>query len=225
MTPALKEFIETRSWRYQMDASQGLDGHSNYSGGMDKADWIVSCGRNRDSDILQESNFQSALYKLGGASKNVEVARFGHWSSGWFELILVNPKSIKHVKTAYEISQALDNCTILDENDYYERQSEYYSDYANGAKNDVAAALEHHFGLKATKTLIGLAYDLNMICQHMLGADSCVNIYVHQLPNSWDIRRLKEILHEMEHSHAKSRTYKSLVHSVNEYEAALVNKL
>ena len=113
----LAEFIKTESWRFQMDGSRRLAGWSNYSGGeMEHADWVVVIGRNRDSEVLEESNFASALEQLGGESKNVEIHRFGHWGCGWFELLMVNPKHLKSLRVAYNIHKSLEHYPVLVEN-------------------------------------------------------------------------------------------------------------
>jgi hypothetical protein len=88
----------------------------------DRQDWIVApCGRNRDSGILDESNFHACLLALGGESETVEVHRFGHWACGWFELILVDPSRADEVT---ELADALEYYPLLDESDYSEREFE-----------------------------------------------------------------------------------------------------
>src|SRR5262245_4928699 len=58
----------------------------------DQQQWLLApCSRNRDSSLLEQSNFDVCLKALGGESETVEVHRFGHWGCGWFELILVAP--------------------------------------------------------------------------------------------------------------------------------------
>ena len=212
----VNEFVKVNSWIYQMDNSKGLDGHSNYSGGMDRPDWIVVVGQNRDSDNMQESNFAAALEMLGGESKNVSIERFGHWGCGWFELLLVNPKSIKSVKIAMQIKQSLNDYPILDQNDYYERENEYQSNYAEGAKKDLAEALAIHFGLKNGRALQRIAFDLNMECQQYYGNDACIDVYSNRKPDTRDIERLKTVLKQLSYSDykSKSRVFNQLVSKV-----------
>jgi len=96
------------------------DGHIALPG---REDWLVlPCARNRDSSLLEESNFACALQRLGGESDNVEVHRFGHWGNGWFEIILVAPNSGNFSNMAYAIEGQLSNYPILDRDDYQERQ-------------------------------------------------------------------------------------------------------
>lgn len=88
----------------------------------DQQDWlVVPCSRTRDSDLLEESNFDTALELLGGESPTVEVVRFGHWGPGWFEIILVKPGT-KAEEIALLIEGELENYPALDEDDWCERE-------------------------------------------------------------------------------------------------------
>jgi hypothetical protein len=90
----------------------------------DSQDWfVVPVMQSRDSNVLEESNFASALQALGGESDTVEVHRFGHWGPGWFEIILVAPGT-PQVATAEDIDRALADYPVLDEMDYSNREFE-----------------------------------------------------------------------------------------------------
>lgn len=92
----------------------------------DRQDWVVCpTMRNRDSDILNESNFAAALRILGGESDTVEVHRFGHWGPGWYEIILVHPDRTAEVD---DIEAGLENCPALDQDDVSEREYQDYID-------------------------------------------------------------------------------------------------
>lgn len=213
---AFKEFARTHSWAYQMDNSGGLDGRSNYSGGMEHPDWVVSCGRNRDSDLLQESNFDAALERLGGESKHVIVERFGHWGCGWFELILVNPRSQKHLAIAHTIHIELEAYPVLDESDFSEREWEYQSNFARENQKDLAEAISIHFGLKPTRALVNLAYELNIECQAYAGNDACINVYKGRKPDQSDVRLLRDVMTQLEYRHKRSPIFKRLQNAVKE---------
>jgi hypothetical protein len=97
----------------------------------DQQDWLVApCGRNRDSGLLDRSNFK-ALENLLEATPNEdwELHRFGHWACGWFEIIIVRPGSPAET-IAREVESALDNYPVLNDEDYstavYEAESEYW---------------------------------------------------------------------------------------------------
>lgn len=92
--------------------------------GEDRNDWlVVPVIQTRDSRCFERSNFAAALKRLGGESETVEVHRFGHWGAGWFEIILVAPGTAAQ-KEGEAIEVALEGYPLLDDEDYYRRQSE-----------------------------------------------------------------------------------------------------
>lgn len=100
----------------------GFDSSANYLGNIPDASLLVLVTRNRDSDILTESNFECALERLGGESDDVQVIRFGHWACGWWEALCVVEGSDKEV-LAQKMHKDLDGYPVLDENDFSERES------------------------------------------------------------------------------------------------------
>jgi hypothetical protein len=110
-----------------------METYSNYSpsaydteglGLPERQDWyVVPCARNRESNCLAESNFAYALEAMGGEGDNVEIHRFGHWTCGWFEIIIVRPNTNAYA-AAREIEESLEDYSILDEEDYDKRQME-----------------------------------------------------------------------------------------------------
>lgn len=70
-----------------------FDSISNYAGSIPDPKWLVLLARNRDSDILTESNWECALKQLGGESDDCQVFRFGHWACGWIEYLCVRASS------------------------------------------------------------------------------------------------------------------------------------
>ena len=87
-------------------------------------DYYVLLYRTRDSGLVEESNFWSALKALNGESKTVKVVRANHWLCGWVEMILIHESDIKSVDKGVEIEKALENYPILDEDDFFVRESE-----------------------------------------------------------------------------------------------------
>jgi hypothetical protein len=91
----------------------------------DQQDWYIApCMRTRDSDLLEESNWDCQLNALGGKSDTVQIHRFGHWGPGWFELVLISPDDEKAVKIAEEIDGALSGYPVLDDEDFSDREFE-----------------------------------------------------------------------------------------------------
>jgi hypothetical protein len=95
----------------------------------DRQEWlVVPVAQTRDSDQLAQSNFAVALRELEGESETVEVRRFGHWGTGWFEIILVAPES-NAARTAEELEASLESYPVLDEADWSEREWTAAADY------------------------------------------------------------------------------------------------
>ena len=119
--------------RKEQMTSGGIDGYHNFSGDdSDYQDWFGVAGRSRDSDIMEQSNFDGTLNRLGGEGKNVRVERYKHWACGWIEEIYVRPKT-KQFKIAKEIEESLKNYPVLDEDDYSEREWEATNEYWDNA--------------------------------------------------------------------------------------------
>jgi len=97
---------------------------SNNYMGEDYDEYYVLEGHTRDSGVLDESNFYSALRMMGGESDTVIVVRFSHWGVGWVEAILIHESDVESVKKGNAISEALENYPILNEDDYTERMDE-----------------------------------------------------------------------------------------------------
>lgn len=104
-----------------------LDSIANYMGPDpdDFKDWFVVCTQNRDSGVLERSNFRSALKKLGGESADVRIYRFGHWACGWWEALAVGGEAVKE---GQEIRDGLDDYPVIDESDYSELEQEEAND-------------------------------------------------------------------------------------------------
>lgn len=112
----------------------------------DRQDWLVApCGRNRDSEALDESNFAAMVTMLGGESDTVEVHRFGHWACGWYEICLVHPDRESDLD---EIAGALENYPVLDDEDLSRREhEEYESAWDSWLWKDLARLIGRKFQL------------------------------------------------------------------------------
>ena len=198
----LQEFIKKTSFEVLMSGG-GIDSYSNYSG-FDYAGWLCGPSRSRDSDILAESNFQTALEMLGGEIEDqIEVRRVGHWACGWFEQIMVKATSPK-AQELFEIHKSLKQYPVLDESDFSEREYESYYEYAKVSAKSVGQVLANLTGLDEetaeSEEMIQVAIELNMNHQSENGGGSALydneyhepderNIqdYERQL-NSWDVQ-------------------------------------
>ena len=86
----------------------------------DQQDWYVGPSRGRGSDPLGESNFITALERLGGESVHVQVHHFGHWFEGWIEFILVDNTHEKSVETLRQMEKDMEEYPVLDEHHHSE---------------------------------------------------------------------------------------------------------
>jgi len=101
-------------------------------------DYYVLLSRCRDSGLVEESNFQSALKMLNGESDTVKVIRFSHWLCGWIEVILIHESDKESINKGNEIEKALESYPILDEEDFYERESERREEILEEIRKDIA---------------------------------------------------------------------------------------
>ncbi len=110
-------------------------------------DYYVLLSRHRDSGLVEESNFQSALKALNGESDTVKVVRSSHWAVGWIETILIHESDKESIDKGNEIEKALESCPILDEDDFYERESEKETELFEQIKYDAEYGLYAYWDL------------------------------------------------------------------------------
>lgn len=100
-----------------------FDSYSNYVGETPSKELLVLLTRNRDFDLLTESNWTVALERLGGESETVEISRFGHWACGWWEALSVKTGS-EAEKVAREIEAELEGYPVLSDDHFSEMETE-----------------------------------------------------------------------------------------------------
>ncbi len=92
-------------------------------------DYYPIVGRSRDSDVLENCNFEVALDDLGGESEHVIVARAGHWAVGWVETILVHKNAPKKILIAADaILDNLKDYPVLDDCAFSEAEEQERGD-------------------------------------------------------------------------------------------------
>jgi len=64
-----------------------MDPKGLYDEGIENHKVVIS--QNRDSDVLARSNWDEAIFRLPENGETIQIRRVGHWSCGWFELLLV----------------------------------------------------------------------------------------------------------------------------------------
>lgn len=89
--------------------------------------YYVFLGQHRDSDVLERSNFRSALEAIGGESEHdngVQVVREGHWAVGWVEWIAIPAGPSVALAKANEIMSRLEDYPVVNEDDLSELEHE-----------------------------------------------------------------------------------------------------
>jgi len=100
----------------------------DYYAGSEWHGYYLFLGRNRDSDLLTESNFAVALAELGGESDTVVVVREGHWAVGWIEWIAIHHTNTKALESADNMAAELSGYPVLNEDDWSQREWDYACD-------------------------------------------------------------------------------------------------
>jgi hypothetical protein len=103
---------------------------SNYVGRTWEG-WLTFLGRHRDSDLLTNHNFDTALKELQalpqaiveGEATVTKVCE-SHWAVGYVEWIAIHPSNEAAVKLATEMADQLDDYPILDESAYSDLECE-----------------------------------------------------------------------------------------------------
>ena len=102
---------------------------SSYAGATWEG-WLVFLSRTRDSGLLDNHNFETALEALRDVARTdaeeatVRVVRESHWACGWVEWIAIHPSDARAVSLANELADCLDEYPILDEHRFSDREYE-----------------------------------------------------------------------------------------------------
>ena len=115
-------------------------------------DYYVLLSRHRDSGLVEESNFNSALKALNGESDTVKVIRASHWLCGWIEMILIHESDKESVDKGNEIEESLNNYPILDEDAFGELLSEKEKEMYDQIKYDADHGLYGYWDLPKNYT-------------------------------------------------------------------------
>lgn len=141
----LLKFAKENSFEARNSAG-GLDSYSNYIG-KDHGALVAVVSKTRDSNTMEESNFDVALGMLGGESETVSIERFGHWACGWIETIFVDPKDMTALSVAYCIKKGLEEYPLLDDSDFSEREYDSMLEDIEQYSEDVLRDLVESMGL------------------------------------------------------------------------------
>lgn len=92
-------------------------------------DYLVLASQHRDSTLMEQSNFDVALIRMGGESDTVKVVRFAHWAVGWVDQLLICHTDMAMVQQGNAILAALEEYPVLDEDDYNARVAAKRDEY------------------------------------------------------------------------------------------------
>ena len=100
--------------------------------------YYVCLTQNRNSSILERSNFEVVLQKLKKLKPDGDfrVVREGHWACGWIEWIAIHQDEEELVEEANRLLDSLEGYPLLDEDDYSERQNKAICKYWEGLSLD-----------------------------------------------------------------------------------------
>lgn len=101
----------------------------NYFGATWPEYYSSGFGRSRNSDVLEESNFECALRALGGESETVIVVQESHWAVGWVEWIAIHESDDKALQIADSLRERYEDYSVLDEDHFGELEWNRTADY------------------------------------------------------------------------------------------------
>ena len=107
----------------------------SYYIGANWPDYYVFLGRNRDSDCLENSNFECGLKAIQAVaskepipgdedeSATVQTVCENHWAVGWVEWIAIHESDKAALAEAERLLERLENYPVLNEEDFCERET------------------------------------------------------------------------------------------------------
>jgi hypothetical protein len=167
-------------------------------------EYFVGLGRSRDSDTLENCNFDVLLERLGGEDDDaVLVVRDSHWAVGWVEQILVHQDFPEKLGILAKALADLENYPVLDDDAFSQAEmdeaDETLKNFRDEFREEVLRALEFRepdrkFS-RETARLAQLDAVVDAIFQEDIGWRGVADAYVSQD----SIRRMAERLgrHEL----------------------------
>jgi len=109
---------------------------SNYMG-EEYQDYYIVYSKNRDSEALVRSNYDSIINMFNSDKIKYINPCFNHWLCGWVEVIMIHKKDINSLVYAIDnIIKPLNDYPILDENLYSEYEIEENTFFCDNCKKD-----------------------------------------------------------------------------------------
>ena len=115
----------------------------------DRPDWVIVTTRNRDSNLLDESNWDAFISALGGESETVAIERSSHFLCGWVEYMVIDPTATDKLEIANKLLERMEDYPVLDEEDFSSREWDNYQDaWRDWGCSEFTRALKKAFGLR-----------------------------------------------------------------------------
>ncbi len=111
-----------RSFATQAEAHQSS---AVYYG--EHGDWYIVAAVNRDSDTLDESNFEVLQKELG---KRAKVERSNHWACGWVDYLIIAPNDKAAIRIALAAKKRADDYPVLNDEHFSELEWNKFHDFA-----------------------------------------------------------------------------------------------
>jgi hypothetical protein len=148
MEVTFEEFIESHYEAMRVDLTTWpsyKDGFAYY-GDLDRAIWGFAYSHNRDSDLLQESNWTAINKELTRRnSRSIEIMYCRHDLCGWVEYLMINTNHKKAMYRLFCLLKQLEDYPVLDEEDWGNREYEQAMEvYDNWAKSKVGWLCENN---------------------------------------------------------------------------------
>jgi hypothetical protein len=122
--------------------------HPQYYMGENYPEYYIVYSRNRDSDILEESNFHSITEELKDHEGFISPS-FNHWLCGWCEIIMMHESDHEGLIKADQLLENLSDYPILDDEDYSERELDSrIESWENWARSDFIHGIEGKLDLE-----------------------------------------------------------------------------
>lgn len=129
---------------------------SNYSGAHWNGYYVAPIGINRDSSILERSNWDAQWADLEPLRADVDsddtyspqIVREGHWAVGWVEWVAIHESNHDALRVADELAASLESYPVLDDESHSRMEWEEYVDsFVTYGRRDFIRSLSRKFQL------------------------------------------------------------------------------
>lgn len=145
---------------------------SNYSGLTWEGWHTAGFGRSRDSDVLEESNFQVAWETLKALQNpegctdedetgvtDIRIVRESHWAVGWIEWIAIHSSNTAALAKAQELCDRANDYPVLDEEHFsnleYTRANEVWASFGTSERIEYIRRHRSQFEFRDLADMLG----------------------------------------------------------------------